>query len=1368
MKRSYRFLGLIMTAILIFVCIPWEAYAGGSSGAINQAKVQNLASKINCSGTPIGVYDYDALSRSVSLNKTATLSKLAAKPGEVCLIGKDKNVIPQEYYDLELSGDTGRPGTLTLTFTGIEEKGTSGKLVRKIKVVPRPLVKEEIQYGFAEGTDPDNVPYSKTGARPALDIQCTISGNGAQPVVLKLVEGSDYSVTYSNNKKVGAKAVVSVKGKGSFKGKLNKILYFTVGKAPLDNGAITTASQDKKYKNKAGYFRSVPVMYDNGKKLKYGRDYKYAEGGEPRYTFVKSVELDEIAYSAGDAIPDGAVLPANTDICVSFNAVPVQNGNYCLGADQEAVLCKAYYRIGQTPISRAKVVIEDQLFRGEGKNVTPGKSAVKSISIRGTGLTYEDFEIVSFSANDKPGKAVMMIHGIGNYYGTKKCSFKIVKAKADGAVQIDSAADLEEKVEVIKDEESGEITNEETSLGSIDDNGFVFTVGEGALKEDAKFSFASLSREQLESIGAIDQTAERIISPMSIECDAYDGAVFADGEMMLTLPITDTEDPAAFVFCCYDERLGEIRYLYPESYDLEKGTMSVSLPHFSWWWNKKMTKEEQIEAFLDRYSNKLAMEKGNYKQAAAVMEPYMKQKIAALGLTKKAAADLLQFSMVRWAASFDGDAKGSGFFEQDAKVVTAMTRAIYENDQDAILQCLGDSANEAVKKSWELMEYSQRISEKIDSKIFDGTGGAVIGSSNALSRMAAYFIEGGEDNYKAGMEELGNILQGVDPVVEKVTKITAFVGSCVNLGFTYWKADKIEELYQIYKNGLDSKWFGNYVIAGDRESFTEYINYASGLTMSKGIARFYNMDKMSERIVELGWDVRYGTKDYTELPLNAQNTLSRYAIDSLLNYFDTRLAQEKDAAKIKEVERETIETMLSFGALDPRMYNNFFGEYSADDYDLNARLERLCRVRSMISMYVDEPALERLRKAQSYNYGDVLNYWVMYISDKNETRESAIEKFKATLYEWGVLNKNFVVRKTVDGIDLNYSRISLKTGDTAVLKAKISPDDAYDKTVIWSVDETKALELIPGGTEGSASLSCKIKAHDGARRAVVTATTRDGEYTVSCVVKIKIPGQDDALELDIESNEIWLGVGETYTFNVLEGDLGEVTSSNPQVAKVDGRTITALDYGEADITIKDANYKDNEYVIHVYVPVPDDHLYFGIYESWLSRVYTINHSGENIEDYFKDDAELSYSSVYITYKSGSDEEDLGEFEYPGSIQINTRLKNGSYFSRIYKAKDGAFGETGGIDRKLYLWREDILYDDDGVPVYDEEGNPVMVEYFDGNNYIIAPTGIHPGSFILYSVEGSLDDDHSDPMNIYREVQYTFDLTEYTSIPVIEE
>ena len=185
----------------------------------------------------------------------------------------------------------------------------------------------------------------------------------------------------------------------------------------------------------------------------------------------------------------------------------------------------------------------------------------------------------------------------------------------------------------------------------------------------------------------------------------------------------------------------------------------------------------------------------------------------------------------------------------------------------------------------------------------------------------------------------------------------------------------------------------------------------------------------------------------------------------------------------------------------------------------------------------------------------------------------------------------------VDGIDLNYSRISLKTGDTAVLKAKISPDDAYDKTVIWSVDETKALELIPGGTEGSASLSCKIKAHDGARQAVVTATTRDGEYTVSCVVKIKIPGQADALELDIESNEIWLGVGETYTFNVLEGDLGEVTSSNPQVAKVDGRTITALDYGEADITIKDANYKDNEFVIHVNVPIPDDHLYFGIYES---------------------------------------------------------------------------------------------------------------------------------------------------------------------------
>ena len=79
---------------------------------------------------------------------------------------------------------------------------------------------ETVSVTFADGAAEGSivVPFDKNGSKPAV----TVLYRGRS-----LTEGKDYTVSYKNNRKAGASATVTVKGKGSFTG-IRK-LTFTVG-----------------------------------------------------------------------------------------------------------------------------------------------------------------------------------------------------------------------------------------------------------------------------------------------------------------------------------------------------------------------------------------------------------------------------------------------------------------------------------------------------------------------------------------------------------------------------------------------------------------------------------------------------------------------------------------------------------------------------------------------------------------------------------------------------------------------------------------------------------------------------------------------------------------------------------------------------------------------------------------------------------------------------------------------------------------------------------------------------------------------------------------------------------------------------------
>ncbi|MBQ1847440.1 MAG: hypothetical protein II135_05485 [Clostridia bacterium] len=535
--------------------------------------------------------------------------------------------------------------------------------------------------------------------------------------------------------------------------------------------------------------------------------------------------------------------------------------------------------------------------------------------------------------------------------------------------------------------------------------------------------------------------------------EGYDGLPLS-GDVLLTVSFpgkTGKEDIGGYVFIYFDEKSKEYRYLFPDSYDLSAGTMSIDLPHFSWWGTAKLTKEEQIEAFLDSYSTKLAVERGKRRQAAAKLEPYVRAKVEAMGLTKQAAADLIQSTVNYLGGSFTGD--NADYIDMGTNYVTTLARGFYDGDEEAAVNGLEDAVNNALMNSWDELEFSDRLDKVLGSEFAGSTVSTLLSSSSGIARMAGYMAGG---DMKEAMKELGGIMKGVHPAAEFTTNAVAFLGAAVNEAFTNWKSNQIEELYQIYKNGAEDIW-GNEVVAGNRESFLTYLNTSSGFTMAKGVGRFYNLDKIEEICEKYGWP--YET--YEELPEKYRDIFEKRAENGLMEYFELRLQQEKTAEQIKSSERACIETMMSVtnGALSSTNSDarKFFHEESSGDYDLTARLERIVNVRRFVSQYVDETKLTNT--AEGFNYGDVINWWVTHAAQND--KKTAIELLLDDLEENGLIKEGIRVKAagldlktfyahTVYAVGYDYCEIPITATNGATVNGRVLCD-------IYFEDEVKAV-----------------------------------------------------------------------------------------------------------------------------------------------------------------------------------------------------------------------------------------------------------------------------------------------------------------------
>lgn len=149
----------------------------------------------------------------------------------------------------------------------------------------------------------------------------------------------------------------------------------------------------------------------------------------------------------------------------------------------------------------------------------------------------------------------------------------------------------------------------------------------------------------------------------------------------------------------------------------------------------------------------------------------------------------------------------------------------------------------------------------------------------------------------------------------------------------------------------------------------------------------------------------------------------------------------------------------------------------------------------------------------------------------------------------------------VSGLSLSPTSLTLTEGEEAHLSVTVVPDDASDKTVVWSTSDATVATVNDGVVRAVAPGS-----------ATISVKTADGLVSASCAVTVNrraIPVA--SVSLDKTSLEMLVGDEATLTATVAPADADVKTvswsSDNTAVATVSDGKVTAVAPGTATITV---------------------------------------------------------------------------------------------------------------------------------------------------------------------------------------------------------
>lgn len=310
-------------------------------------------------------------------------------------------------YMISAPEDIISAGTKKYTVVGISDRCV-GSVTKSYTITPK-------KANFNVEIDHGGYPYVSTGS--TIDDMVVRDGNRL------LTEGKDYTVSYSNNKKVGT-AKFTLTGIGSYKGSIYKGT-FKIIPAALNNDTVDIVVGDKVF-SKPGVYKSVPYVSTNGVAVK-ASDYTVTY-------YLDDPRTNESARVMNKK--DNKITSGDTRVWVKIAGKG--KGNFTADSDGYAV---ASYMVRSKAadsfdLSKAKVTFQDKntgktikKVSYTGYPITDLKVVVTYKTKGGTVTLDENKYTAVFTNNVNKGTATVVItgkEGQNQYVGSKKATFRIV------------------------------------------------------------------------------------------------------------------------------------------------------------------------------------------------------------------------------------------------------------------------------------------------------------------------------------------------------------------------------------------------------------------------------------------------------------------------------------------------------------------------------------------------------------------------------------------------------------------------------------------------------------------------------------------------------------------------------------------------------------------------------------------------------------------------------------------------------------------------------------------------------------------------------------------------------------------------------
>jgi len=324
-------------------------------------------------------------------------------------------LVEKKHYKIVYGSSKVNAGTVKFSVVGLGIY--SGVVNKSYQIKPLAVKDGSIQ---VSGVNDKGYAFVAKGVTLSRDLKVTYNG-------ATLVNGKDYKITYSNNKKVSTSkslAKYTVQFMGNYKGSTSVKGTFAIHPAPLSNklSGLKIVVGDKAYTGKPNAYVSKPIVTVGGVQLK-ASDYTV--------TYYKDAKrTEQITGKNKISLADG-------QDSVTVYVKLVGKGNY---APSNGEYATAEYQVCKKPaydLSKARVTFWEsgkKITKAEysGMAIEPTVKVEVKIGKTWTEVPTDKYEVY-YSNNVDKGIASVTITAAGeDYAGSKTAKFKIVAKNLKG------------------------------------------------------------------------------------------------------------------------------------------------------------------------------------------------------------------------------------------------------------------------------------------------------------------------------------------------------------------------------------------------------------------------------------------------------------------------------------------------------------------------------------------------------------------------------------------------------------------------------------------------------------------------------------------------------------------------------------------------------------------------------------------------------------------------------------------------------------------------------------------------------------------------------------------------------------------------